>query len=120
MIPKPEPRRRAKARAKRAEDEVKRRNRALVEARDGYCRLLHRRQFGPCEGRSEWNHLKKRSLTVNQDPEIRHSTRTSVMNCERHHDMVDDHVIKFEYLTTEGADGPMRFRQGDVVFEEAR
>lgn len=107
---KPEPRKKVKARRRRAEKKVKADVRARVVGRDGPCIFwLRTSAFGPCEGASEWNHLRKRSLTRGMAAERRHSTETSVMTCTRHHKMLDDHVIWHRYLTDRGADGSMEF-----------
>lgn len=118
---KPEPRKKIKARKDRAEAEVKKRNRAIVAERDGYCRLgtrAARAVFGDCQGFSEWNHLWKRSRSRNVDSEERHATGVTAMHCQRHHYDVDHYVIKFEYKTERRADGPMRWWKGDAVYEE--
>jgi hypothetical protein len=92
------------------------RNRAKCVRRDGDtgCRIGHwgdsaEALFGECYGKSEWNHFDKRSLTMNEPPEDRHSSAITGMLCGTHHDLVDDHKIKFEYLTEDGADGVMAF-----------
>lgn len=120
-LQKPEPYRKVKARRDRAEAKVKKVVREACVARDGYCRLAMIATvwaFGSCDGPSEWNHLKKRSLTRGQAPEIRHNTATSIMNCKSHHGMIDDGKIRHEYKTENGADGPMRFEFDGVVYEE--
>ena len=120
-LSKPEPMARVRARRKRAEKKVKDVTRAEVARRDGYCRFTDAPDefdavVGPCEGKSERNHLRKQSLTRNQDAEVRHSPATSIMNCKRHHDMVDQHKIQHEALTAAGAKGPMRFTSGGVSY----
>lgn len=131
MIPKPEPWKRVKARRKRAELKTKQDVRVKVAARDGYCRLYVLdegwrtqlwKMFGPCGGASEWAHLRKRSLTRRMDPEVRHSTATSVMFCGNHHQhgrcAHERHTLDVAPLTEKGADGPLRFRAGEHIYEE--
>lgn len=108
--PKPEPRKKTKARKGRAEVKVKGLVRAHVEARDGYCRLLG---VGPyyCNGPGEWAHLedKKRARTRGMPPDARHTTDRSAKLCRHHHSAYDAGRIDLEFLTARGADGPMRF-----------
>jgi hypothetical protein len=101
------------------------RNRAHCERRDGFCRIGHWKDsaialFGECYGPSEWNHFRRRSKSRGEAPEVRHSTEITGMLCERHHDMVDEHEIDFDYLTNKRADGPMKFRNdiGELVEHE--
>lgn len=128
-IPKPEPRRRIKDRAKRQEAKVIAKVRAEVSVRDGSCRLMHSNAalrakiielFGPCEGVPEWAHLNehRRSATRGMEPEERHTTAGSAMLCTRHHAMEEAHRIRFEYLTDLGADGPMSCTSKLGVFVE--
>jgi hypothetical protein len=98
------------------------RNRAKCVRRDGAlgCRIGYWQKteiFGDCYGGSEWNHFDKRSLTMNEPPEERHSSRITGMLCGTHHTLVDDHEIKFEYLTDAGADDVMKFwnDKGELV-----
>ena len=122
-FPKPEPRVLAKARKRTAEEATQRRIRALVKARDGYCRLVKALPVrmrsdriegvvGPCEGPSEWAHLSshRRSRTLGQAPEARHLATQTVMLCKRHHRLFDGHVIEIVAATSSGADGPLRVR----------
>jgi hypothetical protein len=100
------------------------RNRAKCERRDGECRIGYWKVgvelFGECFGKSEWNHFDKRSLTMNEPPEERHSTEVTGMLCATHHRMVDEHQIKRKGLTEKGLDGPMRFWNdiGELVEHE--
>lgn len=105
---KPEPRKRTKARKQRSEIAVKRMVRAIVAARDGYCRAW---RLGPCEGALEWAHLedKRRAHTVGMPPEERHTTTHTCMLCTRHHQLYDARAFRVEFLTPNGADGRMRF-----------
>lgn len=98
------------------------RNRAKCVRRDGKlgCRIGYWQKtevFGDCYGGSEWNHFDKRSLTMNEPPEERHSTAITGMLCATHHRLVDAHEIKHEALTEDGLDGPMKFRNdiGELV-----
>jgi hypothetical protein len=118
-IPKGPTRAELKGKLDYREKQIIQRNRAKCERRDGFCRIGHWGDlaielFGECYGKSEWNHFDKRSLTRNEDPEDRHSTTCTGMLCASHHRMVDAHDIKFEYLTEEGADGPMAFWADDA------
>lgn len=116
-LPKPEPRRKVKARAARHERAVVKRVRAVVAARDGYCRLKDG-PFGPCRGASEWNHLEKRSLTSRRAAERRHRTENTAMFCSDHHRQIDEHTIRVTALTIFGADGPLRFKRFDFSWSE--
>lgn len=118
-LPKPELRARVKSRKRRRETAIKDYVRAKVADRDGHCRLVGA-PFGPCAGESEWNHLERRSATLGMDPERRHRSDRSVMNCARHHGMVDQHEIGWEYLTERGADGPMRFWSAGVEWTDSQ
>jgi hypothetical protein len=124
----------AKAKARRLEVEVIAEVRPLVVERDGHCRLLSltspvyavdamlKRAFGPCSGPSEWNHYgeNRRSNTRGKSAEERHTTAGTMMNCERHHDDIDEHRIDVEDLTERGADGRLRFthRASGLSYEE--
>ena len=116
---KPLSRRVLKGRDDRHEAAVKRDVRALVVARDGSCRLSATELFGPCRGPSEWAHLfRRRSHTVGEAPELRHSTRASVFFCRKHHAMEETRKLKAEPLTLDGADGRLRFSSGQTIYDE--
>lgn len=125
--PKPSgQRRREQAREDRAEAAVKRTVRAACVVRDGRCRMTrvpgYEQIFGPCRGRSEWNHLRRRARTGGQPAEVRHNTATSCMNCERHHDMIDEFLVRvlgIDPLAGKGADGPLTYAHGGQTYAEA-
>lgn len=110
--PKPEPRRKGKARAKRLEAAVVQDVRARCVERDGYCRIHQATHHGLdyCYGPSEWAHMhdKRRSKTVGQAPVVRHTTQGSFMACQKHHGQYDRHEIQVEAITQHGADGTLR------------
>lgn len=113
-IPKGLTRKELKAKVDYREQQIIKRNRAACVRRDGFCRIGHWgdiavKLFGECFGKSEWNHYEKRSKTMNEPPEDRHSTRITGMLCATHHRMVDHDEILFEYQTEDGADQPMTF-----------
>ena len=122
-FPKPEPRRREKRREQDAETRVKTWVRARVVARDGRCRLAGWPQaqvlFGACRGAAEWAHLGafRRSKTIGQDPEARHRPEGSLMLCASHHRTgpwaYDRHRVDIEPLSSDGADGRLRFVSRD-------
>ena len=127
------PTKREKAKKDRAEAKVKKEVRAKVAARDGHCRLLQLcfnpyepHEFGDCASGSEWAHLVSRAKTRKMAPELRHTTQTSVMLCGGpdggHHYAHDkgtgEKKLKIEALTKRGADGPLRFTLGKLVYEE--
>lgn len=125
--PKPEPRRKSKARKDRKEAAVEKAVRAIVADRDGRCRLESfdpavRALFGACDGPGEWAHILKRSQSRGQAPEIRHASTSSLMLCARHHRGKPSHEMhdfEIEYKTDDGADGPLRFvRRDGAVYEE--
>ncbi len=91
-VPKPEPRKRMKARAKRTEAAIIRAVRAACVARDGYCRAS---DLGGCYGPSEWAHAPwwTRAKTRGMKPELRHTTAGSMMLCQKHHADVDGHRL---------------------------
>ena len=104
------------------ERQIIERNRAHCERRDGDCRIGYWGDtaialFGECFGTPEWNHFRRRSKSRGEPPEVRHSVEITGMLCGRHHDMVDEHEIDFDYLTEKRADGPMKFRNeiGELV-----
>lgn len=125
--PKPEPRARTKGRKTRAESKAKRGVRAQCAVRDGYCRvwsleallrevLLDDQHAMSLEdmlhqGVSEWAHLSghRRSQTRGMAPETRHRTATSLMMCQRHHQLEERGILRVEPLTDKGCDGPLRF-----------
>lgn len=107
------------------ERQIIQRNRAHCERRDGDCRIGYWggsavALFGECFGTPEWNHFRRRSKSKGEPPEVRHSVEITGMLCGRHHDMVDEHEIDFDYLTETRADGPMKFRNeiGELVEHE--
>lgn len=81
---------RLRARKARKDAAVATKVRALVEARDGYCRYgkdmapVHRT---PCRGVSQWAHFGpwKRFKTRGVAPEQRHCVEGSLMLCLAHH-----------------------------------
>jgi hypothetical protein len=114
--PKPESRKRVKARATRAARAVVTRVRAACVARDGRCRLAGTLLGNSCYGRSEWAHLRgyRRSKTLGQPAEQRHCTEGSVMLCAFHHAVYDRHELTIEPLTELGANGTLRVQGGGV------
>ena len=120
--PKSEPRKKAKARGKRAEQKVEQSVRAACVLRDGDCRvgsILNRLfvlTFCRCGGESEWAHLgdQRRFKTRGQEPEARHTTTGSLMLCTEHHQDYDQHRLEIEPLTESGADGTLRFVKGGL------
>ena len=69
-----------------------------------------------CSGPAAWAHMhqKRRSKTMGMPPEVRHTTKESLMLCARHHDQYDNKVKPRLYitaLTRRGADGPLKFRR---------
>lgn len=126
-----------RAKRKRKDDAVAGVVRADVDERDGYCRIGMSRSGdqammspgdaiviglyqdawgGKCAGSSEWCHMhvKRRSQTRNQAPEVRHTTAHSFKGCQFHHDCYDGRQsprLFVTALTSKGADGPLKFRQ---------
>ena len=100
------PRRILKARRQRAERQVIIAVRRKVYERDGFCRLGDE----TCQGVSEWAHLAgfKRFQTRGQEPTERHQTAHTMMLCGAHHHAYDAHQFEIEYLSEDGADGPIR------------
>lgn len=126
-FPKGRTRRQVKAKKDRAEAAVKKDVRSACVERDGYCR--YDKDFSDwlvtsglvsihgCGGPLEWAHLhvKRRSQTRGQAPEIRHTTQDSLMLCRVHHDQYDGRAqprLLITALTSQGADGPLKFRTG--------
>jgi hypothetical protein len=116
-IPRPEPRKRVKARKQRHAARVVKSIRAQCVERDGHCRAA--RDLGVtygcdwflfCDGPSEWAHLgeKRRFKTRGQTPERRHTTAGSLMLCQHHHRAYDAARLVIE-AGADGADGPLRF-----------
>ncbi len=121
-FPKPEKRRTTKGRKTRAESKVKQSVRAACVERDGHCRVhSQHEQFDDekpeffwlwtCSMVSQWAHLAghRRSQTMRQAPERRHTTKHSLMLCQRHHSMEEAGILRVVYLSARGCDGPLRF-----------
>jgi hypothetical protein len=122
-FPKPTPKKKgAKARLdKKHADKV----RQEVMDRDGGCRFpadpkqpnlggVPRLNLLQCDGPLEWAHLPdwRRSRTMGQAPEERHTTAGSMMLCRRHHTMLDQNQLMILFTgqlegTSCGADGPI-------------
>lgn len=124
MIPKPEPRKRIKARAKRAEGKVKGSVRAQCVERDGYCRFVQvQTVLGKCDGPSEWAHALQRFRTRGMAPEARHQTATSMILCQAHHFALDKGTgadrLKVNPLTDDGLDGPVYAIRNGQAWEES-
>lgn len=117
-FPKPEPRKRTKARKQRKEDAVAKQVREQVGERDGYCRIGNTTSaFGSCEGVSEWAHLEdlRRFKTRGQAPEVRHTTAGTCRLCTKHHGMYDrEKTLTIRVLTDKGADSTLRIRGGGL------
>ena len=120
-IPKGEPRRTRKGRQRRQEGAVKQSVRAQLVERDGPCRVMHPEwqyrddlpgSLWPheCTTVSEWAHLKghRRSQTRGMAPNRRHTTTHSLMLCQELHRLEEQGILKVEYLTKRGCDGPLR------------
>lgn len=110
--PKGIPRRRLKARKDRAETVVKRRVRAVVADRDGYCR--YGKDYGPghvCVGPSEWAHWgdRKRFKTRGMPPSERHTTAGSLMLCRSIHRAYDAGALAITADTDRGCDGLLHY-----------
>ena len=113
-IPKPEPRKRIKARRDRRESAIAKAVRAACVERDGYCLIQSRVSariavlLGACAGASQWAHVERqrRCFTRGQQPETRHTTAGSGMLCDKHHDAYDAHVFRL-VLGPEGMNGPI-------------
>lgn len=117
-VPKPEPRKRTKARKARTEAQVKKIVRDACVVRDTFC-LMEARGVtawaGACGGPSEWAHLPPwtRARTRNMPLEQRHSTKVSAMLCRLHHDHLDGRRgprLTITCLSARGADGPITAR----------
>jgi hypothetical protein len=116
--PKPERRATVKGRDKREEGRVLATVRAVVFARDRWCRAWRDVEgaglsIGPCCGPHELMHLKKRSATRGMAPHDRHDASWCVRGCARHHAMEEGRQrprLRWQYLTEAGANGPMSWR----------
>lgn len=118
-LPKPETRKRSKARKDRHEAAVIAKVRAADVERDGYCIFLWRiEELGyagwplGCAGPSELAHLPPwtRAHTRGLPPEARHTTAHTAMLCRQHHAQLDGRQhprIVVRCLTPDGADGPI-------------
>ena len=123
--PKPTTRKTLKGRKTRAEARIIKAVRAQCVERDGYCivlahllgftagLLLVDTDLGGCFGPSAWAHMhdKRRSKTRGQAPEVRHTTASSFMACQRHHLDYDQKRLFITALSRKGADGPLKFRR---------
>lgn len=117
-FPKGLPRRIEKGRQDRKAAKVVKSVREQCVERDGDCRLgentlndVHAFEGSLCAGPSQWCHMhvKRRSQTRGQAPEVRHTTADSFMGCKRHHDEYDAHKLRITALTRNGADGRLKF-----------
>jgi hypothetical protein len=133
MLSKPEPRKKRKAREKRAESKAMTAAWDDATNRDGYCRLYVLdpswraqlwRMFGPCRGPGEFAHLgeSRRFKTRGLPPAERHSADGGIKLCAAHHregpHAYDRHTLAIEELTDQRANGRLRFSAGDDVYEE--
>jgi hypothetical protein len=99
--PKPESRKRVKARRDRQESKVEKAVREQTVSRDGHCLIASRLPssiavlLGPCEGPSEWAHVggHRRCFTRGRAPEERHTTAGSGQLCKKHHGDYDAHLF---------------------------
>ncbi len=112
-------RQQAKGRKARAERTVKVDVRAACVVRDGSCRYAKDDPAHRCQGPSEWAHLgdKTRARTRGQAPERRHTTAGSLMLCRWAHNRYDGRQrppLGIQRRTTRGADGPLRYREGQA------
>ena len=111
-FPKPEPRKRTKARQDRQEAAVIAKVRAAVSERDGGCRVATDLNFtvGTCDGPSDLAHLpeRRRSKTRGMDPTYRHDRRFCMMLCRKHHTALDTSRLSVQ-TGQNGADGSVRF-----------
>jgi hypothetical protein len=122
--PKGPTRKRIKGRKTRQERAVTQSVRAQCVERDGHCRLG---RFGwsdvytpaawlhVCVGPSEWAHVRghRRSQTRGQAAFRRHTTKHSLMLCQRHHGMEERGELQVGYITDRGCDGPLSFTIGE-------
>lgn len=97
-------------RADRAEKKTKTHVRIECVDRDNYCRTTEMMR-DVCQGPSEWSHIEPRSATRGMAPDRRHSTRTSMMLCRKHHQQLDAHLWDPHFIDDDkGADGPIEVR----------
>lgn len=125
--PKPEPRKRQKARKDRRELQCKRQmHDAVFEREENACRLSGVVELGPCDGPLQLAHYGdwRRSKTRGMDPEQRHVRHGGICLCKRHHDAYDGSLglrnerMHIDHLTDRVCDGPLRFERGPVVYIE--
>jgi hypothetical protein len=126
--PKPTPRKRVNAKAKRVESTHAQQVRALVVERDGSCRLADPALwliFGACSGESEFAHMpeRRRSKTRGMDPKIRHDKAHTLMLCTKHHAMADRRGprpwMQVQPASSRGAEGRLAFQIRDTVHVES-
>jgi len=112
--PKPEPRKRTKARKDRLERFVERLVRDKVAERDGYCRVS-KDGMVQCQGPSEWAHYgeRRRFKTVGMDPTERHQRKWSLMLCKKHHMAYDAHELKITADSDLLCDGDLSYEWSD-------
>lgn len=119
-LPKGPTRQRLKGRRDRAEAAVQKAVRAKCVERDGLCRINGGLGVAVPLGQSEHAHMHvaRKSKTRNQAPEIRHSTKTSLMLCAVHHRLYDAKELTIDALTDQGADGPLTFSYRGKSYSE--
>lgn len=97
--------------------------RSRAVERDGYCRVAKNVTLGflgACDGPSEWAHFGpyRRFHTRKQAPAARHTTVGSMMLCRLHHMRYDQHKFQIEAMSVWLCDGPLRFTQDQLSYEE--
>jgi len=108
-LPKPEPRRKTKARKVRREAGVLQAMRADVFARDIGCRAQFA-DVGRCLGRLTLAHLRRKSASRGMAPELRHRVDEAIVLCIRHHSLEETHQLRWAYLDDEAkANGPLHW-----------
>lgn len=122
-FPKPEARKKTKARqdryARGVVDEVRRE----VMLRDGGCRFRFHPELGRCNGVIEWAHLwTPRAHTRGMPPEERHRSDATIAACVFHHNHIDGRQypkLLLKPITPLKANGPLHATRTDLVHGEA-
>ncbi len=121
-IPKPEARKKEKARAKREDAKELKTVRQVVFEQDKTCRFpehgRHLFPCGPAGANDQLAHLdeRKRARTTGRLPRFRHDVEHCMRLCIRHHSGYDGSLgvgktFTIQYLTTRKARGRCRFLQ---------
>ncbi len=122
-IPKPEPRKKTKARQDRYESSVIAESRREIFLRDGGCRFRFNPELGPCRGALQYAHIwLTRAHSRGMDALVRHDVSQGLCCCRSHHDAIDGRELPklvLKPLTDLKANGPLQAIRTELVHGES-